>query len=579
MTITARFSLGLLLAALAALPLDAATSAAPKADEMRWVYLSHNFMFAKNVDTSIEMLTRAAKAGYNGVALTDCKFARWFETVTVRRPEYDQNLKRLRQACRDLKMGCYVFAGDQGTDLLANDPNLAEGMPVVDAPFVVRGGALVPADSTAPTNLSFEESTRAHEPTGWNVDDPGTVCFLDDAVSSAGKRSVRIEAGPGKNAHGNGRIFQVLKVEPFRYYHLSAMVKTDGFGHTNTFTFWVGKPGQQTLNHQSWDIQETQDWKRFDVVFNTLDNTEVNVFIGSWGGQKGKLWIDDLRFEPGGFVNLLRRDGCPFSVVSTDGKTTYKEGADFADAKDPKMGNTQWPGLYAYWYEQPVVKVPSGSRLKEGDRVKIGYSHAMICLGYGVSACMNEPKIWPLIERNLAEMHQVLEPDGYILCHDEIRQGGWDHSCAASGRTPLQSLRDNVKTCVALITKEDPGKPIFAWNDMFDPYHNASKHDAYDYLVKGKDPFHGSWEALDPAITILNWHGHPEKRAESLKFFADRGHQQILCGFYDSTSDNMIPWMQEAQGLKGIVGAMYTTWGLNYDELEKFQQVVDAAKK
>ena len=39
----------------------------------RWVFVSHNFMVEKNVADTIAVLQRAAKAGYNGILLTDCK--------------------------------------------------------------------------------------------------------------------------------------------------------------------------------------------------------------------------------------------------------------------------------------------------------------------------------------------------------------------------------------------------------------------------------------------------------------------------------------------------------------------------
>ena len=54
--------------------------------QYKWLYLSNNFMNPRLVDDSIAVVKRAASAGYNGVFLTDCKFARWFENITVHRP-------------------------------------------------------------------------------------------------------------------------------------------------------------------------------------------------------------------------------------------------------------------------------------------------------------------------------------------------------------------------------------------------------------------------------------------------------------------------------------------------------------
>ena len=545
---------------------------------IRLVYISHNFMGAKNVDDSIAVVQRAAAAGYNGVLLTDCKFSRWDEKVTVRRPEYDNNVKRLVAACRDLKMKVIAACCDQGMDLLSNDPNLAEGMPVADAPFVARGGVLTPADEEFKlANPSFEDAASDNQPRGWNVDFPGKCAFLDTTVKCEGKASLRFQDIKANSSYGNGRAIQALKVKPWRYYHVSVMIKTEAFDAPRTVNITaLGKT--HGLVHQTFEVAPTQDWKKYDVVFNTLDNTDVNFYTGSWGGGMGKIWFDDVRVDAGGFVNLIRRPSLPFKITSEDGAIVYEEGRDYADARDPKMGNTEWPGYYKYWYEQPKVTVPAGSRIKDGQRVLATYSHAMNTLGWGVFACMAEPKVMELVKRQVASLHAVLGPDAYMITHDEIRHMGWDESCKKTGLPVSRLLAENVKQCLAVIRAEDPGKPIYAWSDMFDPFHNAGK-DGYYYLVAGKDPWYGGWEGLDKDVIVINWNSDPAKRVNSMKWFASRGHKQILAGFYDAPSENVVPWLKDASGVEGILGVMYTTWGQNYTELRKFTGIVDAFSK
>ena len=104
---------------------------------------------------------------------------------------------------------------------------------------------------------------------------------------------------------------------------------------------------------------------------------------------------------------------------------------------------------------------------------------------------------------------------------------------------------------------------------MFDPYHNARKTGRY-YLVKGDGPWYGSWEGLPKEVTVVNWHGHEPGRLDSLKFFAARGHKQILAGYYDADPARIRPWLADAAQVEGVVGAMYTTWRDNYADLEKF---------
>jgi hypothetical protein len=83
-------------------------------------------------------------------------------------------------------------------------------------------------------------------------------------------------------------------------------------------------------------------------------------------------------------------------------------------------------------------------------------------------------------------------------------------------------------------------------------------------------------------VIILNWHGadtnHPGERLEALKFFSGRGHKQILMGYYDAPVENIIPWLKEAATVNGISGVMYTTWGGDISQLEKFNQAVDSVR-
>jgi hypothetical protein len=100
---------------------------------------------------------------------------------------------------------------------------------------------------------------------------------------------------------------------------------------------------------------------------------------------------------------------------------------------------------------------------------------------------------------------------------------------------------------------------------MFDPFHNARKD---FYLVNGD--LAGSWEGLDKDVVIVNWNsGRP---AESLPWFADLGHDQVLAGYYDGPVASIAEWLKAADKLPRQPGAMYTTWQQQYDDLEEFAQ-------
>ena len=73
---------------------------------------------------------------------------------------------------------------------------------------------------------------------------------------------------------------------------------------------------------------------------------------------------------------------------------------------------------------------------------------------------------------------------------------------------------------------------------------------------------------------VVNW---LHNNAESLQFFADRGHPQILAGFYDADPQRIVEWLQTASQVQGVRGVMYTTWVNDYSQLEAFLKYAQQA--
>jgi len=538
-----------------------------------WVYVRTNLLTDENVEATLSVADRAAAAGYTGIVLADSKFMRWDNLPA----KYLRNVRNVRQGIRRRKLDCIASVCPIGhsSSLLSRDPNLAAGLPVRDAPFVVRAGRLIPADDTAKiANGSFEDFRR-NRPVGWRfADRPGKISFIDTAEVNHGKASLRMQdIDVHDPKHGNGRVMQRLKVRPFRYYHVSAAVKTENFAAADRLRIVVLAKGV-SLNHYYPQVEKTQDWRRVHITFNILEFDQVNLYLGVWRGKSGKIWWDDVRIEPGGLVNVVRRAGTPLRAVSGDGKTAYVEGRDFRPPRDPLLGNRPYAGAFSVWHRQPTVTVPAGSRLREGQRIALSYYHTAL-IGRGQVACdMTEPELYEILRWHVNKVHEALRPDGYFMQHDEIRVQGWEPAFERRKLTCGAALAENVRRCTRMIGMADPGRAVYVWSDMFDPHHNARKTGRY-YLVKGDGPWHGSWKGLAKEVTVVNWHGHNPGRAESLKYFADRGHRQILAGYYDGPPERIADWLQDAGRLTGVIGVMYTTWRQNYDDLERFAAQVN----
>jgi hypothetical protein len=152
-----------------------------------------------------------------------------------------------------------------------------------------------------------------------------------------------------------------------------------------------------------------------------------------------------------------------------------------------------------------------------------------------------------------------------MMSHDEIRVLNWCEACQKRKLTAGQILAENVRECAKILREVNPGGRIYVWSDMFDPNHNA--HDDY-YLVRGT--LAGSWEGLEKDVIVVPWYF--EKRAESLKFFANRGHAQVIAGYYDHNPAQIKEWLKAADGVPNVRGVMYTTWQQKYGDLEKFAE-------
>ncbi len=375
----------LVLAALLALPCPA--RAAEPIYAKRWFYAATNLQVKENADRLIEQIGLAARAGYNGVVLADYKL-----NVLNRVPDYYfTNLARVQRAATAAKVEIIptVFPIGYSNGLLTHDPNLAEGMPVQDTHFVVRGKEAVhdPRPKVALANGGMEE-TKGDVIRGFGFQDaPGKATFADHKVYHHGNTSCRLD--PSDRSAANKRLIQQLDVRPHAAYRLSAWIKTDGLTNLGAFrllAIGAKEPGRSLSFHEG-GIAPTQDWQRVEVVFNSLEYNAVNVYAGYWGEGKGKLWIDDLTTEELGLVNVLRRPGCPFTVRSDDGKTTYEEGRDFEPVADPKLGNVPYAGEFEFGHEPATIRITARSRLHDGQRLKVSWFHPVLTHGSQIMCC------------------------------------------------------------------------------------------------------------------------------------------------------------------------------------------------
>ena len=508
----------------------------------RWVYAPVNLLVPEQITRLEALMERARTAGYTHFLLADSKFSRLGEMEE----RYFDHLARVKQkaGALGLQLVPAVFPVGYSNDMLSQDPNLAEGLPVRAALFEVKQGeARLMADP--PVSLP-----RLAERKRWG--------FVDDNLTVDGE-GVKLTDGQG----GNARFMMKVKVAPFRHYHASIRVKTQGFKGVPEIKVLV--PGtDRALCYTGLKVKPTQQWTVHHVTFNSLETTAVNLYFGVWGAGPGTLWLSDPGLEEAGPVNLLRRPGCPLEVKTLDGKVLV-EGKDYESLADPRLGNQPYAGEYEVWHTAPPLR----TRLSEGTRLLVSWYHPHVIHEGQVCASVSEPAFMKLLERQAQQVHGAWGAGSYMMSHDEWRVMGWDVAALSRSLTPGQVTADNVKRCTGFLETVNQGGRVMVWSDMFDPHHNAVNH---YYLVNGD--LTGSWLGLDPKVVIMNWNFGA--RTKSLSFFSGRGHQQILSGYYDAGPDQIKDWLAAARGVPGVIGVMYTTWQHNYTDLEAFAGHVTA---
>ena len=528
----------------------------------RLFYVQTNLIVPQNVDDLIQVMGDAKSAGFNGMVLADAKFGR----LAQMNDTYFANANRIRQRAKLLGLPITPVIANVGNAgaLISDNMNLAEGQPVIKVPYYVKGGVLTPVSEVSARNGSFENFTNGKLVDFASQDAAGVSTFADKSVFRSGKTSLRLENFKGANENGNVRITQTFTVRPWQQYQVQMWIRTSGVDKPDNVRCFAATPQGGRLSFLDLNVDGTQSWKKHTIVFNSQSQSTVNITFGILGGNKGKIWFDDLSIREAQFLNVLRRPGTPVTIESVGGKA-FKEDTDFRPVVDPAVENPDAPGFLTFDHAFPAIRV-MGSRLPEGTTVKVSYVHATATETTKVTICPSEAETDAVLRDQIRRVIDLWKPSGLMLGHDEIRVANTCPLCTSRALTPGALYADDIKRCVKLCRQYLPNGTVYVWSDMFDPYHNAT--DNY-YLSHGS--WKDSWKGLDPNVVVMNW--NYDRRNQSLPFFADLGVHQILSAYYDRPLSQVNNWLDSAKGVSNLDGVMYTTWVGDYSQLKNFANI------
>jgi hypothetical protein len=529
--------------------------AAPQrfADRFVWVF---GWGLEKDEDVTevSKLLQTAGQHHLNGAVVS---FG--LDTLSKKSPDFFRRLSAIDQCCESnrLELIPSIFSVGYGS-ALAYDPNLAEGLPVIDAAFLVQGNEarLAPTNPATFKNGGFEEFD-GNTFKGYDFhDQPGTVSFVDTEVRHGGRASLRLENFTA-NQYGHGRVMQTLPVQPHHCYRVTLWVKTDGLRPADAFHVMVlaGEHGRE-LAPRKFDVPPSTDWRKLTMIFNSLNFDKVSIYAGLWGGKAGKVWLDDWNVEEVGPVNVLHRPGTPVTVRSEDGSVVYAEGKDYATLETPHL--SPWRDDK----EALSLKLLPGGRIHDGERLRVSWYHSMVIYDGQVTVCMGEPELYEIFDREAKMLIEKLHPNSVLLNMDEIRMGGTCQACR--GRNMGELLGECITKAASILRNYSPSLQIYIWSDMLDPNHNA--HGNY-YLVDGD--FTGSWDHVPKNLIMAVWGGEPNEA--SLKFFSGRGSRTLVACYYDADNlKDVEGWLKLAPQTPKLRGFMYTPWEKKYSLLPAF---------
>ena len=524
----------------------------------RWVYVSRGLHKDQDVEDIRGIATTASQHRLNGMVL-----AAGLDRLDRQPARYLERLESVKRICAEQRLEIIpiVFSAGYGGSVLAYDKNLAEGLLVEDAPFVVQGQeARLQSDlAQGLVNGGFEDHVGDQARGCGFHDQPGKVSFVDTTVAKEGQASLRFE-NFGEYPHGHARVMFEVPVRPRRCYRVTGWVKTESLQPADRFQIQV-LAGERSLAPVSVRVEPTMDWQRFTIGFNSLQFEQVRIYAGVWGGRDGRFWLDGWGLEEVALANVLRRPGTPLLVRDAQSDTACEEGRDFATVADPKLD-------FRFDHDGPPIRLLSGGRLREGQKLRVNCFHGMAIHDGQVTVCMSEPKLYEIWQRQTELIHQHLAPRRWLLSMDEIRAGGSCEACRSRQLSMAQILGDCLTRQYQMIRRMNPEAEVFVWSDMLDPHHNAR---ANYYLVEGG--YTGSWQHVPKDLRIVCWYF--EKRRESLAHFSALGFQTLAGAYYDGdTLGNPKGWLETLDRTPGALGIMYTTWQNKYELLAPFGDLV-----
>ncbi len=573
--------------ALTTLSASAADANCPNCFAKRWIYFGGNVAKADQLAALKTLIADAKTHGFNGIALNSGGSGSYTQLLanpgSTDMANLDKNLKELVPLA--IANGIELIPVGGGPEVpVAIDPTLTEALPA-SATYLVTDGVASIVPTPVVTEGTFDVKGGWEMDIGPDANNP--YVSIDKTVGRVDDRADLVSSAklvPGtREGYLNSRLMREFKVSPNKAYRVSFWLKTSAGHATEKLYFHMYPTGSSqpiyansssrlgwgTKADGEWNavgnsdatmLTAGQDWKRYDLDFNSGDKSAVRMYLGtqSVGVAGTAVWVDDLQVQELGLAHPVRRGSTPVVVKPAAG------GAAFVEDKDYIIGGA----------DKTTLTIPAGSAIVNGQKLTVSWYQSGVNMtgrwGTPATMCTSDGKyfntqkaLYDKLYGYFGDKFASQAKARYFMYYDEIRLFNWDPSCKLAVPTAGEYLRTMVNGVTAKV-KDAYAKPveILTWNDMFDLKMNAVP--SYWY-VKGDL---SKWQTpLNQDIVIVNWVGgsgtttkDDDDRRASLAQFAGEGHKQVVALYYDNLA-SVTNWTDVmATSLAPVEGIMYTTW-------------------
>jgi hypothetical protein len=526
----------------------------------RWYYYSNNFTKDSDVQNFERVASTAAESGFNGVQLA-CGLETWGRWDDKRKARFE----KVKEICRvrSLEIAPALWSAGYGS-FLRFDENASAALPYSGVWMCDGRTAKWHGDDIPFPNGGFDEAKPNGFPKDWAwIDGFGKFAFRDADVKHGGSASLRFDCSTTlASKHRHFRVSRSVSLKTNHLYRVSCWIKTEGFTPASSFQVSMLSAKGGGASYGRHGTESSHDWKQMVFTFNSGADSEMRLYVGSWGGRDGKLWVDDVELREVGPAMAVRREGCPVRVRNAATGALLEEGRDYAPIAGAK-------GVWGAGRRPPLeIAIPEGSSVKPGDRLSVSLYYPAVVANNQHPICMSWRRLDDFMAQSAADVKAALDPKSWFLAMDEIRAGGTCELCMSRNTDMAHILGDFVERERAAIKKVRPDADIYIWADMFYPGQNA--HDKY-YSCRGT--YEGSWNLVPKDIIMCCW--SQKQRAEQLKFFSGLGFRTFGGAYYDvDTLDSSYDWNRLCRETPNCVGVMYTTWQRKYELLAPFGRIV-----